>query len=39
LLRPHLEALLSDPRQRLPVPPAGLQAEQSHDAGRCATDQ
>ncbi len=39
LLRPHLEALLTDPRQRLPVPPTDLQAEQPHDAGRCATGQ
>ncbi|HEX23027.1 MAG TPA: hypothetical protein ENH21_06295 [Chromatiales bacterium] len=39
LLRPHLDALLTDPRQRLPLPPTDLQMQRSRGAGRCATGQ
>jgi predicted acylesterase/phospholipase RssA len=39
LLRRHLEALLTDPRQRLPTPPADLRPGQSHGTERCTTNQ
>ena len=39
LLRPHLQALLSDPRRGLPVPAEDPQAARSRETERCAANQ
>jgi len=39
LLQPHLEALLTDPRQRLPIPATGQQRMQPDDAARCVMNR